>query len=411
MADKETTRLLIVSEPLCFARSRLGKISENLLKSVMMDYFKCDQLTIAKNRLCDDTEKLNIENWSRPANHRDTDNKAKLEVTDIVNIFIFLDQQLMIDNLPIYVCEDIDRIPSTKWMDGDLQLLIAKINKLEEDNIQLKKELHDQNVLIVAQAKLIMNTVESQMQAVLSKMFSVEAIMKGKHDKNDKNDMNVHFPPLSVHSVGLPSTSWAASSASTEIHDVDMPNDNTRHQLDQLEPITSNYATAAANTQHKRPSFHLPTHNLYTPIAAESDTDHSAVGADGPWMEARPRTKKRKTESAVLKTNKSKTKIVGKSKSTQLKASEAELHKSVFCVSNISAEFECRDLVSFLSDSEVNVLTCFDAKTKFEGTKSFRVCVASKDVDKFLNPELWPENVIIRDWVWKGKKLNETNNE
>jgi len=148
---------------------------------------------------------------------------------------------------------------------------------------------------------------------------------------------------------------------------------------------------------------------VYTPIVAELDTDHSVV--DGPWIEARPKTKKRKTESAAFKTTKSKTKIVGKCKSTQLKASEAELHKSVFCVSNISAEFECNDLLSFLSDSAVNVLTCYDAKTKFEGTKSFRVCVASKDVDKFLNPELWPENVIIRDWVWKGKKSNETNNE
>ena len=204
---------------------------------------------------------------------------------------------------------------------------------------------------------------------------------------------NVRFPALGLNVHPVPSASWAALSASANMDvNVNMPNnDDTLHQHagDQLEPISANYSTVAANVhhhQHKRPSFSLASRNVYTPIAAESDTDHSIV--DGPWIEARPKTKKRKTESATFKPTKSKTKIVGKCKSTQLNASEAELHKSVFCVSNISAEFECNDLISFLSDNAVNVLTCYDAKTKFEGTKSFRVCVASKDVDTFFNPEL-----------------------
>jgi len=30
-------------------------------------------------------------------------------------------------------------------------------------------------------------------------------------------------------------------------------------------------------------------------------------------------------------------------------------------------------------------------------------------VETFLNPDLWPQNVIIRDWFWKGKKTNDGN--
>jgi len=52
-------------------------------------------------------------------------------------MFNFLDEKIQLDSLPIYVCENPDRMPTTRWMDGDLQLLIAKIAKLEHDNMEL----------------------------------------------------------------------------------------------------------------------------------------------------------------------------------------------------------------------------------------------------------------------------------
>ena len=36
------------------------------------------------------------------------------------------------------MAENTDRIPSTKWLDGDIQSLLNKIKKLEMDNIELK---------------------------------------------------------------------------------------------------------------------------------------------------------------------------------------------------------------------------------------------------------------------------------
>jgi hypothetical protein len=57
----------------------------------------------------------------------------------------------------------------------------------------------------------------------------------------------------------------------------------------------------------------------------------------------------------------------------------------------------------FLSDNNVSIVSCFESKTKFTGTKAFRICIASKNKDQFLSPCIWPEDVIIREWYFKGK--------
>jgi len=95
-------------------------------------------LAIAKARLCEDIEKLQLDKWPRPCQHRDGDGRTAKEVNDIMLMFNFLDEKLQLDSLPIYVCENPDRMPTTRWMDGDLQLLIAKLNSLERENNELK---------------------------------------------------------------------------------------------------------------------------------------------------------------------------------------------------------------------------------------------------------------------------------
>ena len=55
----------------------------------------------------------------------------------------YLDRNLQLDNLPIYVSENIDRIPSVRWLDldGDYQLLLAKMNKIQEENVSLQERM------------------------------------------------------------------------------------------------------------------------------------------------------------------------------------------------------------------------------------------------------------------------------
>jgi len=106
-------------------------------------------------------------------------------------------------------------------------------------------------------------------------------------------------------------------------------------------------------------------------------------------------------------------KVIGKNQSSaRIKASGAVISKAVFCVSNLSNEYEPDDLVAYIRDSsDITVLSChFLSNTRFKDSKSFRVCIAKVDKDSFLDPNNWPEDVIVRSWVWKAKQPPEINN-
>jgi hypothetical protein len=109
------SRCVYICEPLCFAIGRFGQLDEKKLKQVLVDFYDAVSLAVAKNRLSEDIEKLNPANWTRPSQHREGEKRATLEVDDIFQMINFLDQNLLLDNagLPIYVCENVDRIPSS----------------------------------------------------------------------------------------------------------------------------------------------------------------------------------------------------------------------------------------------------------------------------------------------------------
>ena len=104
-------------------------------------------------------------------------------------------------------------------------------------------------------------------------------------------------------------------------------------------------------------------------------------------------------------------KIIGKLKAddSKIKASQVLIDKSVYCVSNISVDYNCQDLIDYLNDCNISVDSCFSANTKFENSNAFRVCVATKDTEKLMDANIWPCDVIIRSWVFKGNQPARLN--
>ena len=87
---------------------------------------------------------------------------------------------------------------------------------------------------------------------------------------------------------------------------------------------------------------------------------------------------------------------------SKIKSSGRIVGKRVFAVTNVACDYTANDMISFLNDKHLAVISCFEAKSKFSSSKSFRNCVTATDVDKFLDPEMWPENVIVRDWFFSA---------
>jgi len=39
--------------------------------------------------------------------------------------------------------------------------------------------------------------------------------------------------------------------------------------------------------------------------------------------------------------------------------------------------------------------------------KAFRVCIYDDDRERFLNGSAWPDSIVVSDWYFKGKPVNE----
>ena len=74
----------------------------------------------------------------------------------------------------------------------------------------------------------------------------------------------------------------------------------------------------------------------------------------------------------------------------KIKASQVVIDKSDYCVSNISIDYNCQDSIDYLEDCNISVVSCFTAKTKFENSNKFRVCIATatKDTEKLLDADI-----------------------
>ena len=84
------------------------------------------------------------------------------------------------------------------------------------------------------------------------------------------------------------------------------------------------------------------------------------------------------------------------------------MNKRVFCVNNVSKEYTCNDIETFLTDRGIRVISCFVAKTRIPDCTALRVCVTANCLEKFLDPNTWPLDVVITEWFFKPKE-NQSN--
>ena len=49
---------------------------------------------------------------------------------DILSLFTFINEQKAFDNLPIYVSDNQDNVPSVRLFDGDLSVLISLMHNM-----------------------------------------------------------------------------------------------------------------------------------------------------------------------------------------------------------------------------------------------------------------------------------------
>src|SRR5687768_6528487 len=111
---------------------KLGRSAIKSLKSVVLEFYSNEQIMAAKGLLLDTFSTMDISNFPKSIRkRRDSTSNISTEFDDIIAILSFLDEHGHLDGLPLFVADHPDHIPSSKLLEGDLDLLWTKLDRLE----------------------------------------------------------------------------------------------------------------------------------------------------------------------------------------------------------------------------------------------------------------------------------------
>jgi len=124
MADER----VVLSNVLCFLVNKYGNIDTKTLKLVLSDFYTADVLSAAKLKLLEAVDSLKLSS-KRPhiSQRRDASERLSREVDDLFTLVTFLDEQKCLDQIPTYVSDSSDHMPSVRLYEGDLYTVMTML--------------------------------------------------------------------------------------------------------------------------------------------------------------------------------------------------------------------------------------------------------------------------------------------
>jgi len=123
---------LVLSDVLCFVKDKYTKIAAKQLRSVLVDFYSIDSLSEAKVRLLGDITAMNLpQKLPHIPQRRHCAGRLEAETDDLLTMFTFLDELKMLNQLPNYVSNSPDNMPSLRLYEGDVQILLTLLKAMD----------------------------------------------------------------------------------------------------------------------------------------------------------------------------------------------------------------------------------------------------------------------------------------
>ena len=396
----------MLSDVLCFLKNKFGKVPLKQLKSVVADFYTVDDLSVAKVCLLSDIEALKSSvKFPHVPQRRDGEARLAREVDDLITLFHCLDEHKLLDSLPRYVSADPDRMPSMRLFEGDMNVIMTMLEKLE-------------------------NKVDGYGSALSAITRDVTALQS-------KCVVPDQFPPLPKPALPVPPVPATAS----QVRPAQSRRPPAQPQRMSMTAVSGNSTRTETNTQslaevsERRQDWaalastpHIGT-NRFAALASASATDDEE---DYELVRSKKRDRRGRTpqqQSSVVvnstmqyqqqasqqqqQQQRRQSTVFGKSAvNTRIAAARKLMkRKAVFCIDNVNAACSCSDIALFVSAMPVEVVSCFEVKSRLrrkvatddddEGHKAFRLCIYAEDTHRLMKPEAWPDSVILSEWYFK----------
>jgi len=391
---------IVLQSCLCFLVKRYGKIAVKPLKSMLLDFYGVDELYAAKQQLMSDITGMNLDtDLPHIPERRDGDSKAVRIVDDLFTMLTFLDESLNISNLPSYVADSPDAMPSSRLYEGDLSVLMRVIERMEN-------EIRELNLALAAIAKDVRQKPGDQAVQVSSR-----AVVN--------SDVDASAEPRAQS--GYPTTTGGGVMTSGESCQLMGDPRPIRH-----EHTTRDWASAVAA------STPTATNNRFAMLHATTDDDDNEHNENYFTEVRHRRSAKRRRPNGSLQqqqagsTNhqlqsqtqqqiqagqrrgRGRVMLTGKcgSRDQRFVAAKKIVKKAIFCIDNVDPSSDVNDLCQFVQSMNVKVISCFPAHPRrrrnetgpVADRKAFRLCVDDADRDRLLDDSKWPDSVVISEW-------------
>jgi hypothetical protein len=346
MAATAVGRPMLLSDLLCFTVNKFGRTANKPLKAVLLDFYSPEDISAAKDLLMSEVDKILLDKWHKPPRRRkDSLNRMTTEIDDILAIIASADNCKVIDQLPLFVASDPDKMPSIKLTEGDLAVVLLKLSNIESSQDFIRKEIDEMKISDNKYKQLHVQQ-KPQTSTVMKHPVHVDAIVE-----------------LDVAANACETTDG------TETDD----NDGfTIQKGKKRKKISSS------------PGSNLPAANSYS-SKLSTDLPPNAK----PGVKSRPST------------------MIGVSSTCSLKASKTLIvKKAVFRLGNIDSVYSVPDIENHIRSIGVNILSCFELKQSDShplDNKAFRVCIVAADSHKLCDNSNWSVGVSLRQWIHKPK--------
>ena len=459
--------MLIVSSPLCFIVNKIRKTATSQLKTVILDYYSDEVLIEAKRRLLSDSKdicaSIDIDCLPVPE-RRDGVNRAKNVVEDIFNLLSFLDMKMLINKLPVYVASDPDSLPSLRLYEGDFSVFMVLLGKLEA------KMASYESILAAIGTDLHTLKVNSQVEAQVSSRGMGQCLQPGitRHPAPcgpfafpAPPGMPGPFNPLisqsAINQSPAPQMRPPAGPTTSTTTVTRFPIRPTfTHVTQQGHPPRPQPPVKSVSVSVGNSIPHAPTANVWTSspfssrnrfLPLQADDEISQSEDEGRSTESRPTRASRirhreesreerqehggrKVEQpsaadwqlAGSRRRRGARLLVGRSEvSGGISAARKwvdRIPRTTLYVDNLSATCSADDLRSFVSNLGANVVSCYKVTPRHrrgrdpdQNRSAFRLCVASSDMEKVLDPTAWPDCITISEWFYIDPAEHSTSRE
>jgi hypothetical protein len=387
----------VVCAPLCFAFSKLKKISSLKIKSVINDFFDDETISAAKSRLLHDSQLIEADNLPRLPNRRDSEGRLRKlkEVDDIMTLLTTLDERKLLGELPRYVVDDTDSIPTLKLEDGDLKYFVQKMDRFEESLTHLQACLNR-----------LPNSGENRPAAV-------SKVVINQNNQTEQPSLSGLFAPTDVNTAEPTTDTWAArlsKGLSDQVNTSDMDTDNIGEFNEVVNSRRKKRRLRRSPQLPSQPSNQQTSQQTVKTVKTGNDYTASKRGNDSTGNKGKRRQPlvigRREVSTSGSSTHTT-------SMTTSMRATAKPLlDKEVFYVDNVDVSLDAADLTEFVKAMNVRVVSCLNANPRRtmkqrreeeypDDRKAFRLCIVKNDRDNLLIADNWPTNITVSSWFFK----------